>query len=44
MLYSLLMLGHEEVVLHCEGGETLERVAQKGGGCPMPRSVQGQVG
>ncbi|GAB0183236.1 mitochondrial enolase superfamily member 1 [Grus japonensis] len=28
----------------CEGGETLEQVAQRGCGCPLPGNVQGQVG
>jgi len=27
-----------------EGGETLEQVAQRSCGCPLPGSVQGQVG
>ena len=31
-------------MLHCEGGEALEEVAQRGCGCPLPGSVQGQVG
>ncbi|KAK4832498.1 hypothetical protein QYF61_023545 [Mycteria americana] len=31
-------------VLHCEGGEALEQVAQISCGCPIPGSVQGQVG
>uniref|UniRef100_A0A8C0BVW1 Pyruvate dehydrogenase complex component X n=1 Tax=Buteo japonicus TaxID=224669 RepID=A0A8C0BVW1_9AVES len=34
----------KEDVLHCEGGEALEEVAQRGCGCPIPGSVQGQVG
>ena len=34
----------KEEVLHCEGGETLEQVAQRRDGCPIPGSVQGQVG
>ena len=34
----------KEEVLHCEGGEALEQVAQRSGGCPIPGSVQGQVG
>ena len=33
-----------EEVLHCEGGEALEQVAQRGCGCPIPGSVQGQAG
>ena len=27
-----------------EGGETLECIAQRGGRCPMPGNIQGQVG
>ena len=27
-----------------EGGETLAQAAQRGGGCPIPESFQGQVG
>ena len=27
-----------------EGGETLAQVAQKGGRCPIPGNIQGQVG
>ena len=34
----------KEEVLHCEGGEALAQVAQRGCGCPIPGSVQGQVG
>ena len=30
--------------LHSEGGEALEQVAQRSCGCPLPGSVQGQVG
>jgi len=33
-----------EEILHHEGGETLEQVAQRSCGCPLPGSVQGQVG
>ena len=31
-------------ILHHEGGETLEQVAQRSCGCPLPGSVQGQAG
>ena len=31
-------------VFHTEGGDTLEQVAQGGCGCPIPGSIQGQVG
>ena len=30
--------------LYCEGGEALAQVAQRSCGCPLPGSVQGQVG
>ena len=30
--------------LYCDGGEALEQVAQRSCGCPLPGSVQGQVG
>ena len=33
-----------EEVLPCEGGEALAQVAQRSCGCPIPGSVQGQVG
>ena len=29
---------------YCEGGETLEQVAQGGCGCPLPGSIQGRAG
>ena len=31
-------------VLCNESGEVLEQTAQRGGGCPVPRRVQGQAG
>ena len=34
----------KEEILYCEGGEALEQVAQRGCGCPLPGSVQGQAG
>ena len=30
--------------LNCEGDETLEGLAQRGCGCPLPGSIQGQAG
>jgi len=33
----------EELFYH-EGGETLAQVAQRGGRCPIPGNIQGQVG
>ena len=35
---------YQEEILPCEGGETLEQVAQRGCGCPLPGSIQGQAG
>ena len=35
----------EAVGIFCaEGGETLAQVAQRGGRCPVPGNIQGQVG
>ena len=34
----------KEEILYCEDGETLKQVAQRSCGCPLPVSVQGQVG
>lgn len=31
-------------MLYSDGGEVLERVAQRSCGCPIPGSVHGQVG
>jgi len=31
-------------MLYSEGGETLEWVAQRGSGAPIPGNIQGQVG
>ena len=31
-------------MFYTEGGEVPARVAQRGGGCPIPGNVQGQVG
>jgi len=33
-----------EEILHREGGEALGQVAQRSCGCPLPGSVQGQIG
>ena len=35
---------YKEEILPCEGGETLAQVAERSCGCPLPGSVQGQVG
>ena len=37
-------LGRQNGCKSCEGGETLEQVAQCGCGCPIPGSIQGQAG
>jgi len=29
---------------YSEGGETLEQIPQRGGRCPIPRNIQGQIG
>ena len=34
----------QEEILYCEGGETLEQVAQGGCGCPVSGGVQDQAG
>ena len=31
-------------MFYSEGGETVAQVAQRGGRCPIPGNVQGQVG
>ena len=31
-------------MFYAEGGETLAQVAQRGGQCPIPGHIQGQVG
>ncbi|KAK4829983.1 hypothetical protein QYF61_008114 [Mycteria americana] len=35
---------YKEEIFHNEGGETLVQVAQRGGRCPIPGNIQGQVG
>jgi len=35
---------YKKEFLYSEGGETLAQVAQRSCGCPLPGSVQGQVG
>jgi len=41
---SVKVTGYKEEIFHDEGGETLEQVAQRGGGCPIPANIQGQAG
>ena len=33
-----------EEIFYCESGETLEEIAQRGSGGPIPGNIQGQVG
>jgi len=35
---------YKEEIYYCEGGETLERVARRGGRYPIPGNIQAQVG
>lgn len=37
-------LRYKEEVLHYEGGEALEQMAQRSSGCPLTGSVKGWVG
>ena len=39
-----IQTGYKEEIFHDEGGETLAQVAQRGGRCPIPGSIPGQVG
>ena len=43
-LNSVGLAGYKEEILYNEGGETLERVAQRGSGGLIPRNIQDQVG
>jgi len=36
--------GYREELVYAEGGETLAQVAQRGGRCPIPGTIPGQVG
>jgi len=35
---------YKKEIHYCEGGKALDEVAQRSCGCPLPGSVQGQVG
>jgi len=35
---------YKEDIFYNEGDETLEWVSQRGGRCPIPSNIQGQVG
>ena len=39
-----LRLDNNEEIFYHEGGETLEQVVQRGGGCPIPGNFQGHIG
>ena len=39
-----VQVGYQEEILHTEGGDALEQVAQGGCGCPIPGGIQGQAG
>jgi len=38
------LIRYWEQILHHEGGEALEQIAQRSCGCLLPGSVQGQAG
>jgi len=42
--FPLLLQDSVYLYLHHEGGETLAQAAQRSCGCPLPGSVQVQVG
>jgi len=35
---------NQKEIIYCEGSETLEQLAQRGCGCPLPGGIQGQAG
>jgi len=35
---------YKKEIHYCEGGKALDEVAQRSCGCPLPGSIQGQVG
>lgn len=39
-----IQVRYDEEMFHCESGETVVQVVQKGGGCPSPGSIQGHLG
>lgn len=39
-----LQFDKREGILYCQGGEALKQVAQRSRRCPVPGTVQGQVG
>jgi len=43
-LKELIQTGYKEDSFYDEGGQTLERVPQRGGRCHIPGNIQGQVG
>jgi len=38
------LVGYKEKIFYSEGGETLELVAQRCDGCPIPGDIQGWAG
>ena len=36
--------GYKEEIFYDNGGEALEQIAQRSGGCPVPGDIQGQAG
>lgn len=38
------VLRYKKEILYFEGGKTVEQVAQRGCGCPLPGSIQSQIG
>ena len=43
-LFGIVFSGYKEEILYNEGCETLERVAQRGGGGAIPGNIQDHVG
>jgi len=39
-----IYIGYKEEGFYNKGGEELEQVARRGGGCPIPGNTQGQAG
>ena len=43
-IHTQVQTRYKEDIFYNEGGETLEHFAQRGGRCPNPGNVQGQLG
>jgi len=39
-----LVSRYKEEIFYSEGGKTLAQVARRGGQCPIPGNIEGQVG